>query len=348
MPSSFMILVLVTVALGDSCSDICSLIPGACSSKGSYCKHGDACMDLFWSIRDQVLCNSANPGCSSGSNAIVTCTEAESIVSSRNRSGIRSLVSSSVDVTPRPVVVSTSAPERRVYYQRYNLGELESSMELFHLSGAFMSAVRSISHESGIVERFLNGDAAGVFERFQEIADLLFERMGYPAALVNFFISISPSLRTTCSLSGSVRCNECGYERHNFEHSSVGHYIGLGDRDIQTAILDSLRPFVRHSIHCHTRSFVQDFTSFMQSHRLVIDRYPSLLGFFVTDSEHNPYTVMVPNEIEFPAFEGHAGIIRYRLIGYVRRIDRHTYRTEVANEMSVEVTGLHQILFERL
>ena len=109
---------LVIVAKGDECEGICSLIPGSCSSKGSYCKGGHACMDLFWYSENAVLCNHENVVCAGRRE--VRCSEAREIVSSGNSRGIVAFVSlsSSTSAPPSmhspagltsPVVTATSA-----------------------------------------------------------------------------------------------------------------------------------------------------------------------------------------------------------------------------------------------
>lgn len=71
---------LVGVAVSDECGDICTAVPGACSHKGSYCKNGHACMDLYLSP-EGVLCNSQTPGYLS-SFTLLLCKQARIILSS--------------------------------------------------------------------------------------------------------------------------------------------------------------------------------------------------------------------------------------------------------------------------
>jgi hypothetical protein len=67
-------------ALSDECGEICIAVPGACSHKGSYCKNGHACMDLFRSP-EGVLCNSQTPGYLSSFTPLL-CEQARAILSS--------------------------------------------------------------------------------------------------------------------------------------------------------------------------------------------------------------------------------------------------------------------------
>ena len=71
---------------GQECERICTLIPGACSSKGSYCKGGHACHDIFW-LSEGVLCNHAVPGCD-GKKPLL-CSDAAAIVESRNARSVQ-------------------------------------------------------------------------------------------------------------------------------------------------------------------------------------------------------------------------------------------------------------------
>ncbi len=95
---------------GDECESICSLIPGACSSKGSYCKNGHACMDMFWFTDNAVICNSSNEVWTGRRE--VLCSQARSIVSGGNRAGIVSFVNmgSSTVASRAPVVSTTVQP----------------------------------------------------------------------------------------------------------------------------------------------------------------------------------------------------------------------------------------------
>jgi hypothetical protein len=69
----------------DDCQTICTLVGGACSSKGSYCKNGHACMDLFW-FSDSMLCNSSVSGCNT--DRPLLCSQATTIVRSSNSGGL--------------------------------------------------------------------------------------------------------------------------------------------------------------------------------------------------------------------------------------------------------------------
>ena len=81
---------LTGAAFADDCDKICRLIPGSCSSKGSYCKNGHTCMDLYW-LSDIVICNHTSRECIG--RPPVTCAEATGIVASNNARGIRSSAS---------------------------------------------------------------------------------------------------------------------------------------------------------------------------------------------------------------------------------------------------------------
>jgi hypothetical protein len=88
----------------DMCSEICEMIPGACSQKGSYCKNNDSCMDLFWHA-DDILCNHMTAGCTE--NPPLKCAEATYIIASNNPHGVVALAYG-VDVPKKPVAPSTT------------------------------------------------------------------------------------------------------------------------------------------------------------------------------------------------------------------------------------------------
>jgi hypothetical protein len=105
MFASFLLLAsLLIQTLADECSDICTSIPLACSHKGSYCKNGHSCMDLFWLVEGEIFCNHTNLGCVGKRE--VTCTEARAIVSSRNAGRARGSGSTSDPPSPPPAVAS--------------------------------------------------------------------------------------------------------------------------------------------------------------------------------------------------------------------------------------------------
>ena len=82
----------------DECSQLCKLIPGSCNiNKGSYCKNGHSCMDFFWFVDNQILCNETSRDCVRKRE--VTCAEARGIVSSNNASKLRSWQSFEIDGT---------------------------------------------------------------------------------------------------------------------------------------------------------------------------------------------------------------------------------------------------------
>ena len=95
--------VLVIGALADECGRICERVPSACSAKGSYCKNGYACHDLFWRS-DGRFCNIGQLGCSDARP--VKCSEA------REWAPSRASVSSHATTTRAPItaVSRTSAP----------------------------------------------------------------------------------------------------------------------------------------------------------------------------------------------------------------------------------------------
>ena len=89
----------------DECADVCTMIRGSCSHKGSYCKNGHACMDLFWSLENREICNHSIAGCENKKE--VSCTDAARIVETRNSAGVTVLGSTS---SARAADVATSPP----------------------------------------------------------------------------------------------------------------------------------------------------------------------------------------------------------------------------------------------
>ena len=78
---------IVSTARADECGDVCALISGACSHKGSYCKNGNACHDLFWLTPNTQLCNHSVSGCSSD-KAPLLCSEARFLIDTVNAGGV--------------------------------------------------------------------------------------------------------------------------------------------------------------------------------------------------------------------------------------------------------------------
>ena len=76
----------IVPTFADECADICTVIPNSCSHKGSYCKNGHACMDLFWSIEEREICNQSIGGCEN--KKALLCSDATRIVQTRNSARI--------------------------------------------------------------------------------------------------------------------------------------------------------------------------------------------------------------------------------------------------------------------
>ena len=110
LKSVVLLISLIGVTLADECGDICTAVPGACSHKGSYCKNGHACMDLFRSP-EGVLCNSLTPGFKSTFSPLL-CSDARAILASGSASlpTAPATSGSSDDMSAVDSTGSTSAP----------------------------------------------------------------------------------------------------------------------------------------------------------------------------------------------------------------------------------------------
>ena len=65
-------------------------VGGLCSNKGSYCKEGRSCMDLFWLI-EAVICNHTSMLCRGKPG--VSCAGANRIIATNNVPEIRTSAS---------------------------------------------------------------------------------------------------------------------------------------------------------------------------------------------------------------------------------------------------------------
>ena len=100
------IALLSSFAYADDCGTICTTIRGACSSKGSYCKNNDSCMDLFWLIEGTTLCNHTTAGCLG--KRYLKCSEASVIL----RNGLGVPATSTTSSAPRSVQSGGFTPRR--------------------------------------------------------------------------------------------------------------------------------------------------------------------------------------------------------------------------------------------
>ena len=84
----------------DPCTQLCDLIPGACSEEGSSCVEL-FCTDLYW-MEGLQICNSSIPGCELFER--VSCGEARAIIEDNNERGVTVYDVSFAD-PPNPEIV---------------------------------------------------------------------------------------------------------------------------------------------------------------------------------------------------------------------------------------------------
>lgn len=127
---AFCFLTVIGKVIAEECEKICTLIPGACSSKASYCEGGHACHDLFW-MSNGILCNHATPGCTE--KPALLWSEAANIVSSGNRESIQgpsysvSVASSTVSKSEHDVALNDAPATTTVAAP--GLGQIRTGMK---------------------------------------------------------------------------------------------------------------------------------------------------------------------------------------------------------------------------
>ena len=355
----------------DQCGDICTLIPGACSSKGSYCKNGYACMDLFWHTRGETLCNHENADCHGRSE--LTCPEATTIVQSGNRFRIRSVLHRSVapaTTIARPAP-SSSAPIRR--------SELDGLVDLLRHSDRFMTAFRQppqIPYWRGAVDVFEHGNDAAMTAlhraiiaeansdpdgyRFWSWFDVLMRNLGDQNS------AIKNVLEGQCDTAGACRgCGEDGrYVVRGYGMISMSGRARSGPIDLEHEIFMKMaaqviqgRCFCFYQPSTHLSCLANLPSNLNADERI---GFPSVLAYTLYNFEHHDILgSIVPMEIDLERhYTDATGRVpqespRYRLVGFMRKVADDVHDVQfvsgsAAIAMDLSLVGVSGVVYERI
>ena len=337
------VLTWVTIVGADECSDVCTLIPGACSSKGSYCKNGHACMDLFWYRRDEILCNHEDAGCPDTNELL--CSEAQQIVASRNDAGIQSL--SPIRPTPARAIsrVHHRPPPSSSARERNENSHFNGMTQLLRRSQRFMDAYRQDSQASfwPAVRRHIDSnDITGLVEAIESEIDenpSAFERVSY----LDIFVGIlhqdsSSSVRRSLNHGARIDC-PCGNTRES--NLSSFHRVSFrtsGQIDVSRSLQEAYRGWLYNNCRCCSCSF--SATSLNE---------PSVILFELFETnEERVRSARIPRSVNFPFLDT---TIPYRLVGIVRRVSPGDVRWGIVEdepELDLSLFGLTGAVYERV
>lgn len=339
--------------LGDECASICVNIPGSCSDKGSHCKQGRVCMDLFWfDEAKKVICNHKNTGCTD--MLPLFCSEAISILSgdtelpgvpdmvaqakaaSRSRMtrrGIRNLGASCYFSSVLQVLTHSVA--LRELFSTWDRKDIlrDASSAGIKVTTNFDSILNELLHDGPPVD---TKDLLAAVREYalndgmqESSADDASRAMSF---IVNALSETIPHAIDFFTLRTSLEsgCFACDYESLSSQPLVGPILLQLPLKAVKVHLYSLIQELLSPSV---PEDFSCGGCQFRGTVKLspVVTAAPPLLIFtlsrYVIGAEKNLISVEIPHVLNLGAISANAGItpvrLQYKLIGVVRHADCH-------------------------
>ena len=353
-------LVIVSMAAGvtaDECGRICELFPGVCSSKGSYCKSQDSCMDLFHS--DEFgFCNLSQPGCSSARP--VKCSQARELTD-----GAVSTPTTARPATSRPGTTATPVETRPEPARGGGSAAAAASAAAEGMRGirnlgatCYLGSVLQVLFHSPAVREAVEAQASGPVSRpFRDMLRQMWTEGADPldvtpllgvlrtanggngfrneaddasisaGVLLNVLANESPALARafTMDVAQDINCLTCGAARVGAS-ARRSHLVAIPDPSRSTRFIDMLRQHFAGGIlpELQCRVCGDDDSS------LVVPRVATpprvlvmTINRYTLAAEKLTTSVEIPFELNLSDVVATDVPQRYRLIGIVRHNNGH-------------------------